>query len=292
MDQVDAFLSNGAASALKAGLWTGDALSTVSRRYAQEIQTPEMGNGLDWLLRMRSNRLFGITNGVDYDIWNPQTDHFLPAHFSVDDTSGKRDCKRELLRAFGLPEELDRPIIANISRLTSQKGYDLIQQAAWPIVESGAFFIALGAGAQVYEDFLQSLHDARPHQVGIYKGLNEPLAHLIEAGADIYLMPSHFEPCGLNQMYSLRYGTVPVVRATGGLDDTVQDFDRVTRRGNGFKFRDYSAHSMLEKIYEALYCYGEPELWETVKRNGMSVDNSWDAAAWNYIAVYDRLSRM
>jgi starch synthase len=187
---------------------------------------------------------------------------------------------------------MERPIIANISRLTSQKGYDLIQGAAWSILNTGAFFIALGAGAQNYEEFLQALRNTAPNQVGIYKGFNEPLAHLIEAGADIYLMPSRFEPCGLNQMYSLRYGTVPVVRATGGLDDTVEEFDRARSTGNGFKFQHYSAHSMLEKIYEALYCYAEPEIWETIQRNGMRVDNSWQAAARNYIAVYDVISRM
>ncbi len=291
-DQVDAFLSNGSASALKAGLWSSDALTTVSPTYAREIQTPEHGNGLDWLLRMRSSRLIGIANGVDYDVWNPQTDPNIPAHFSVDDLQGKRECKRELLRRFSLPENLDRPIIANISRLTSQKGFDLIQQAAWRILETGAYFIALGAGAQVYEDFLQTLRDHAPNQVGIYKGMNDSLAHLIEAGADIYLMPSQFEPCGLNQMYSMRYGTVPVVRATGGLEDTVEDFNRARRTGTGFKFHPYSAHSMLEKIYEALYCYVEPETWATIQRNGMRVDHSWTAAARKYIGVYEAVSHM
>jgi starch synthase len=267
-------------------------LSTVSPTYAREIQTPEHGNGLDWLLRMRSGRLIGITNGVDYDIWNPRTDPNIPAHFSIDDLSGKLECKRELLRQFALPENLERPIIANVSRLTSQKGYDLILQAAGAMVETGAYFIALGAGADEYENFLQSLRNHAPYQVGIYKGMNESLAHLIEAGADLFLMPSRFEPCGLNQMYSMRYGTVPVVRATGGLEDTVEDFNRVRRTGTGFKFRDYSAHSMLEKIYEALYCYVEPDIWDSLQKNGMSVDNSWQAAARKYINVYEATTRL
>jgi starch synthase len=291
-DQVNAFLFNGSASALKAGLWSSDVLSTVSPTYAREIQTPEHGNGLDWLLRMRSGRLIGITNGVDYDIWNPRTDPNIPAHFTIDDLSGKLECKRELLRQFALPENLERPIIANISRLTSQKGYDLILQAAGAMVETGAYFIALGAGADEYENFLQSLRNHAPYQVGIYKGMNESLAHLIEAGADLFLMPSRFEPCGLNQMYSMRYGTVPVVRATGGLEDTVEDFNRVRRTGTGFKFRDYSAHSMLEKIYEALYCYVEPDVWDSLQKNGMSVDNSWQAAARKYINVYEATTRL
>src|SRR6266542_1080335 len=222
----DDFMLKGAASALKAGLLAADALSTVSRRYSQEIQAPEYGSGLDWILRARSDRLTGITNGVDYEVWNPETDPHIAANFSADNLDGKRECKLDLLRRFGLPEELGRPIVAIISRLVPQKGYDLIKQAARGILDTGAFFIALGAGAREYEDFLQTWHDHAPHRVGIYKGYaGEPLAHQIEAGADLFLMPSLYEPCGLNQMYSMRYGTVPVVRATGGLDDTVEDFD-------------------------------------------------------------------
>jgi starch synthase len=219
-----------------------DALSTVSRRYSQEIQTHEQGYGLDWLLRMRSDRLAGITNGVDYETWNPATDPHIAAHFTADDLTGKRECKLDLLRRFLLPEEPERPIVAIISRLVAQKGYDLVRQAAGKILESGAFFIALGAGAKEYEDFLQSLHDHAPQRVGVYIGYaGEPLAHQIEAGADIFLMPSQYEPCGLNQMYSMRYGTVPVVRATGGLDDTVENFDRARGTGNGFKFIRYTS---------------------------------------------------
>ena len=287
-----AFMMNGAASALKAGLMTSDALSTVSRRYAFEIQTPEYGHGLEGILRARSDRLVGITNGVDYDVWNPATDPNLQAHFDADNLDGKRACKLELLRAFGLPEDLDRPIIANISRLTAQKGYDLIKEAGGAILETGAYFIALGSGASEYEDYFQLMRDYAPRQVGIFKGFNEPLAHKIEAGADMFLMPSLFEPCGLNQMYSTRYGTVPIVRATGGLDDTVQDFDRVTLAGNGFKFQRYTASAMLDKIYEALYCYAEPDLWRTIQLNGMRVDNSWRAVAQKYIQLYRKVVQM
>ena len=285
-EESDYFRSGGAASAMKAGLATADALSTVSRRYSFEIQTHEHGHGLDWLLRQRRDRLVGITNGVDYETWNPATDKHLAAHYSAEDLSGKRECKRDLLRRMGLPEELGRPVVATVSRLTSQKGYDLIKRAAGKLLETGAFFVALGSGAREYEDFLQSLRDAAPHRVGVYKGFSEPLAHQIEAGADIFLMPSLYEPCGLNQMYSMRYGTVPVVRATGGLDDTVENFDRARGTGNGFKFGPYRADAMLGSVYEALGCYADPAVWRRIQLNGMREDNSWAAAARKYVEVY------
>ena len=281
-----AFLSDGAASALKAGLSVSDMLSTVSRRYAQEIQTSENGYGLDWLLRARAGRLVGITNGVDYDVWNPASDPELPAHYDARDLSGKRECKRALLERLSLPVDLDRPVFANISRLTAQKGFELIQQVAGDIVASGAYFVALGSGEKQYEDFLQFLRDRAPRQVGIYKGYNESLAHLIEAGADVFLMPSRFEPCGLNQMYSLRYGTVPIVRAVGGLDDTVENFDLVNGTGNGFKFSEFRADKFLEKIYESLFAYGDGDAWRKLQWNGMNEDNSWENAARKYVRLY------
>jgi len=291
--EADDFRLERHASALKAGIITADALSTVSPRYAREIQTPEQGHGLDWLLRARRDRLAGITNGVDYDLWNPETDPHIAANFSADDMSGKRECKLDLLRRFGLPEDPDRPIIAIISRLVGQKGYDLIRQLARPILETGSFFIALGAGAREYEDFLQRWHDVAPKQVGIYKGYaGEPLAHQIEAGADMFLMPSLYEPCGLNQMYSMRYGTVPIVRATGGLDDTVQQFNPDDGTGTGFKFGPYEAGALLEKIREALYFYARPEQWQKIEHNGMLIDNSWTAAAKKYIALYQELAKL
>ena len=291
-DERELFLSNNAASALKAGAMAADALSTVSPRYAREIQTSEQGYGLDWLMRARRDRLAGITNGVDYEVWNPETDPNIAANFTADDLSGKHKCKIDLLRRFGLPDEPERPIIAIISRLVAQKGYDLIRQAAHRIVDTGAFFIGLGAGAEEYENFLQGLHDAAPHRVGIYKGFaGEPLAHQIEAGADLFLMPSLYEPCGLNQMYSMRYGTVPVVRATGGLDDTVQNFDPATGSGTGFKFGGYTAAAMLEKIHEGLYFYKQPEAWKKIQQNGMMTDNSWSYAAKKYIKLYEEIPR-
>lgn len=286
----EGFMLKGAASALKAGLVAADALSTVSRRYAEEIQTPEHGSGLDWLLRARRDRLAGITNGVDYELWNPETDPHIAANFSADDLAGKLTCKLDLLRRFGLPEEPERPIIAIISRLVAQKGYDLIRQLAGEILHTGSFFIALGAGAKEYEDFLQRWHDSAPRQVGIYKGYaGEPLAHQIEAGADMFLMPSYYEPCGLNQMYSMRYATVPVVRATGGLDDTVENFEASSGAGTGFKFHEYNAGALLEKIREALYFYSRPDDWRKIQLNGMARDNSWEAAAQKYIQLYQEI---
>jgi starch synthase len=272
---------------MKAGLETSDTISTVSRRYAQEIQTSENGYGLEWLTRQRAHRLIGITNGVDYEVWNSQTDHDIPAHFNIDDLSGKRECKRVLLDRFSLPIDLDRPIFANVTRLTAQKGIDLMMQVAGEIINAGAYVISLGSGEKKYEDFWQSLRDYAPSQVGVYRGYSEPLAHLIEAGADMFMMPSKFEPCGLNQMYSLRYGTVPIVRAVGGLDDTVQNWDAVTSTGNGFKFGPYRADKFLERIYEALFAYGDAEAWRQIQRNGMSIDNSWENAARKYVELYE-----
>ncbi len=284
--EQDHFAFEGYASALKAGLSASDMLSTVSGRYGYEIQQPENGYGLDWLLRMRSSRLIGITNGVDYEVWNPETDPNLAAHYSYRDLSGKAMCKQDLLESFMLPVDLDRPVFAIVTRLTSQKGIELIQQVAGEIINTGAYVIALGSGDKSYESFFERLRDAAPNQVGVYIGYNEDLAHKIEAGADIFLMPSRFEPCGLNQMYSLRYGTVPVVRAVGGLDDTVQNFDRVNGKGNGFKFEEYRADRFLERIYEALFTYGEPDAWRRLQYNGMTENNSWLNAAAKYLTLY------
>ncbi|MGI8466996.1 MAG: glycogen synthase GlgA [Pyrinomonadaceae bacterium] len=282
-----AFLFNGAASALKAGIADSDMLSTVSPTYAYEIQQKDFGYGLDWLLRQRSDRLHGIVNGVDYDVWNPATDAEIPAHFDAFNLEGKRENKRALLDKFFLPVDLEKPIFASVTRLTSQKGFELIQQTVAEILATGAYFVALGSGDKTYEDFLQKLRDVAPNQVGIYKGYNESLAHLIEAGADIFLMPSKFEPCGLNQMYSLRYGTVPIVRAVGGLEDTVQNFDAVSGAGSGFKFHEFRADKFLEKICESLFVYYDKDAWRKLQRNGMTEDNSWQNAARKYVQLYN-----
>lgn len=282
----NAFSFNGYASAMKAGLLISDTLSTVSPTYAKEIQTPENGYGLDWLTRQRSGRLVGITNGVDYDVWNPETDPELAANYNFFDIAGKLECKRVLLQTFNLPSNLERPIIANITRLTAQKGIDLMMQAAGEILATGAYIISLGSGEPHYEDFWQRLRDFAPEQVGVYRGYSESLAHKIEAGADIFMMPSKFEPCGLNQMYSLRYGTIPVVRAVGGLEDTVDSYDAVNQTGTGFKFGPYSADKFVESIYEAIFAYSDSVAWRALQRNGMAVDNSWENAARKYLELY------
>lgn len=277
---------HGNANSLKSGIYFSTALSTVSQKYAEEIQTAEYGNQLDGLLRWRKNDLLGILNGVDYGEWNPAHDPHLVAHFSPDHLGGKRECKRALLQQYHLPEDLDRPLIGLITRLTTQKGIDLLANAIWRILDTGAMFVMLGSGAQSYEDYFQHVRDSRPQQVGVYFGYNTALAHKIEAGADLYVMPSAYEPCGLNQMYSLKYGTVPIVRGVGGLEDTITNFERTTQQGNGFKFYDYSADRLVEKFYEALLVYDDKELWGQLQRNGMLADHSWERAAREYLNAY------
>jgi starch synthase len=281
---------HGVSSMLKAGLVFSDAISTVSPRYAQEIQTPEYAYQFEGLLSARRHKLFGILNGVDYDEWSPENDTHIAARFSEHDLSGKRECKRDLLATFGLPDDLQKPLIGCVSRLSDQKGFDLIIDVIWRVLDRGANFVLLGSGAEYFEHAFQSLRDARWQQVGVYFGLSNELAHKVEAGADMFLMPSRFEPCGLNQMYSLKYGTVPIVRAVGGLDDTIENFNRATGQGNGFKFYDYQADKLLEKIYEALMVYTDKELWRALMLNGMRADYSWAVSARQYVSLYQRLT--
>jgi starch synthase len=278
-------------SALKGGILYADAITTVSKRYAEEIQTREHGFRMEGLLRQRRYSLIGILNGVDTEEWNPVTDKHIPANYSVNDLSGKKICKRELLKRFNLPLDLSKPLIGIISRMTDQKGFDLIIKVMDRILETPANFVLLGSGSGYYERYFQALRDSRPDRVGVYFGFNNALAHQIEAGCDIFLMPSSYEPCGLNQMYSLIYGTIPIVRATGGLDDTVQNFDRAKMEGNGFKFYDYKADRLLERIYEALIAYNEKELWHRIIVNGMTEDFSWAQSASKYLEVYKTVKK-
>jgi starch synthase len=268
-------------SFLKAGLQYAGTLTTVSARYAEEIKTPEYGFGLDGLLRSRAGDLHGILNGVDYSRWNPETDPHIPAHYSSSDLSGKRASKHALLQEFGLPVT-DDPLIGIVSRFTGQKGSDLIAAAGPQLFESPVNLIALGSGEHQYEAMFSSLAAHFPGRVAVRLGFDEALAHRIEAGSDMFLMPSRYEPCGLNQIYSLRYGTVPVVRAVGGLDDTVD-------ASTGFKFTDYNAGAMLACVQEALAAYAEPERWATLMRTGMSRDFSWEASARQYSHLYGML---
>jgi starch synthase len=273
----------GKISLLKAGVVFSDALTTVSPTYAREIQTPEHGFGMDGLLRARRGVLTGILNGVDYEIWNPATDPVLPAHFSVEDLTGKRICKQELLREMGLPEAaLDRPLMGIVSRFAGQKGFDLIEQAAWDIFRDDVYLVVLGSGEARYEEMFAKLRSDFPRQVALGVGYNDPLAHRIEAGSDIFLMPSRYEPCGLNQIYSLRYGTVPVVRATGGLDDTIDE-------STGFKFFNYNGMALLEAIRTACAQWEDREKWTAMMARGMKKDFSWTASAVEYSRLYHGL---
>jgi len=272
----------GQVNLLKAGIVYSDWINTVSKTYAREIQTPEYGFRLDGLLRARSAQLSGILNGVDYQEWNPENNDFIARNYSADDLSGKRECKRALLAEMGLPEDLDRPLIGIVSRFADQKGFGLIAEVAYQIAELDLSLVVLGSGDHQYESLFRNMVAAYPHKIAVRVGFDNPLAHRIEAGADMFLMPSLYEPCGLNQMYSLRYGTLPIVRATGGLDDTIEE-------GTGFKFWDRAGWALLSAIQHALSVYHDPFQWTTMIRNAMRKDFSWNASAGEYIALYQRL---
>lgn len=280
------------ASLLKGGIMFADLVTTVSPRYAVELMTPEFSFGFEGILRHRSAHLVGILNGIDAEVWDPATDRHLPRPYRIDDMSGKLDAKRVLLETYGLPgadELARRPVIAMISRMVDQKGLDLIAAVAEQLPHLGAAFVVLGTGEPWYEEMWRSLARRYPDRVGVRVGFDEPLSHVIEAGADLFMMPSRFEPCGLNQMYSLRYGTLPVVRATGGLDDTVQNYDPASGAGNGFKFYDASGEALLGTLRWALHVYhNEPERWRQLQRAGMALDFSWSASARAYLDAYDR----
>ncbi len=269
---------------LKGGIVSSDAISTVSKGYAREIQTPDYGFRLDGLLRGRSGVLHGILNGVDYSVWNPETDPRIPFNYSAADLSGKRACKAELLRSAGLPASaLERPLVGIVSRFASQKGFDLLEQAAGDLVSADLSLVALGAGEARYEALFRDLAARYPDRFAVRIAYDEDMAHWIEAGSDIFLMPSRYEPCGLNQIYSLRYGTVPVVRATGGLDDTIDS-------STGFKFEGYSAAAMAGALRDALGAFRNPERWRRLMLNGMAKDYSWGASAGEYAGLYRRLA--
>lgn len=273
---------------LKAGLVYADCLSTVSRRYSQEIQTAEFGVGLDGLLRERAADLHGILNGVGTEEWNPATDKHLAAHYSRSDLGGKAACKADLQKAMGLPARPEVPVLGVISRLADQKGIDLVAAAAPALLAEGTQLILLGTGDPKLEAAFTALQQKQPTRAAVRIGFDVALSHKIEAGADLFLMPSRYEPCGLNQMYSLLYGTVPVVRATGGLDDTVTPFDPTTGAGNGFKFAEATAEALLAAVREALACYRDRPLWRRLVLNGMAADFSWARSAGEYVQVYRR----
>jgi starch synthase len=278
----------GQISYLKGGINFSERLTTVSPTYAREILTPEFGFGFDGILRRRGDALSGILNGIDVERWNPQADELIGASYTRADLSGKREAKRILLETAGLPFDdgaLNRPVVGLVSRLTYQKGYDLIAAAIDELMLLDVSWVMLGSGDREYEDMWRGLAVRYPDRVATTIGFNERLAHRIEAGADIFLMPSRYEPCGLNQMYSLRYGTIPIVRATGGLEDTVTDATEPA--GNGFKFSGFSPAELVATVRRALDLFRKPKEWKKFQQNGMKHDFSWDASAREYVKVYE-----
>ena len=274
---------------LKGGLLFSDYLTAVSRKYAEEIQTPEFGYGLDPVVRSRASRLVGILNGADYSTWNPENDRWIAANYSAADLSNKAVCKQDLLREMRLPPENNgRMLIGIVSRFVEQKGFDLIAHVAREFMDENVALVALGSGDSRYESFFRMLADARSDRVAVRIGFDNVLAHKIEAGADLFLMPSRYEPCGLSQMYSMRYGTIPLVRATGGLDDTVEPFEPSTGQGTGFKFWDATGPALLDTVRWALHCFWDRNSWEKLMRTAMAQNFSWDLAAAKYVQVYER----
>jgi starch synthase len=272
---------------LKGGLVFSDYLTTVSPRYAQEIQTAEYGYGLEGVVRGRGDRVVGILNGVDYSIWNPAKDSLIAAKYSAKDLAGKQFCKQDLLQIFGLAaDNPHRALLGIVSRFADQKGFDLIADRAHEVLREEVMLVVLGTGERRYEELFRALASAYPGRVGYKFAYDNALAHKIEAGSDIFLMPSRYEPCGLNQIYSLKYGTVPVVRATGGLDDTVENFDVEHGTGTGFKFHEYTGTAFLYAVKQALQHYADERIWKRIQLNGMAKDFSWRASAAQYAKIY------
>src|ERR1039457_4589550 len=273
---------------LKGALVLSDYVTTVSKKYSQEIQTTEYGFGLEGVLRDRAATVTGILNGVDYDEWSPQTDKFAVAKYSSQDLSGKAKCKQDLLHAFGIANVNAKiPVIGIVSRFAAQKGFDLIAQIMDRLAREEMIMVVLGSGDKPYEEMFVRMNKQFPNKIACKVAFDNAIAHKIEAGSDMFLMPSRYEPCGLNQIYSLKYGTVPVVRATGGLDDTIEPFDPGTGRGTGFKLQVYDGAALLGAIRQALDVYRNGAAWRRVQANGMAKDFSWQASAIEYARLYE-----
>jgi len=281
----------GKISLLKAGIVYSDTITTVSPRYAREIQTSEYGMGMEDILRQRRDLLHGILNGIDYRLWNPYTDKHLTVNYSLENPAGKIKCKASLIEEMGLDSDLaDQPLLGLISRLDAQKGCDLLVNIIDDVLDLDVGLVILGSGDEKIQMAIKESVGRHVGRVGIFLGFNEPLAHRIMAGADIFLIPSRYEPCGLTQMYALKYGTVPVVRATGGLDDTIVQFNHEKGEGNGFKFGPYESGAFLSAIREAVDHFRLPETWRKIMINGMKKDFSWDQSARNYLELYVSLT--
>jgi starch synthase len=280
----------GKLSLLKAGLVFADCLTTVSRRYAEEIQTEAFGAGMESVLQQRSQDLYGIVNGIDYGTWSPEADRLIPARYGREDLGGKAACKAALLERFALDGTGAAPLLGMVTRLTEQKGLDLVEAALPALFERGAQVVILGKGDPRYHESLSALAEKHPGRLGLMLAYDNETAHLIEAGADMFLMPSRFEPCGLNQLYSLRYGTVPVVRRTGGLADTVVDYTPGTQRAGmatGFVFDGYAAEELVAAVDRALQLWKDKPAWRRLMRTCMAQDWSWDRSAEQYQTVYE-----
>ena len=271
---------------MKGGILFSDKITTVSERYAQEIQTPEYGYGLEGVLKDRSMDISGILNGVDYTSWNPQTNPHIAANYSAKDFSGKSQCREELMGLFGLQGTGKSPVIGMISRMADQKGFDILADAMEDLMKIDIRLVILGTGDAKYENQYAQLGKRYAGRLGVKVGFDNTLAHKIEAGSDMFLMPSKYEPCGLNQMYSLKFGTIPIVRATGGLDDTIREFDPETGKGNGFKFKAYSSAELIKAVKRARYLYRNNLLWTKLVQNAMKEDFSWKRSARKYEEVY------
>jgi len=278
----------GQVNLLKGGLLFADLLTTVSPRYSREIRTPELGHGLDGVLRQRSGDLFGILNGIDPEEWSPAIDRHIAARYTAADLSGKAVCKKDLQRRFRLPERAEVPVLGVVSRLAGQKGLDLLRDIIVDVMSLDLQLVLLGSGEKALEAAFLQAATQHPSRLGVKIGFDIPLSHQIEAGADLFLMPSRYEPCGLNQMYSLAYGTIPVVRATGGLDDTIVHFDPATGHGNGFKFDKATAAAFLQSIMQALALFSQKAHWGRVVANAMAGNFTWDRSAREYEQLYRR----
>jgi starch synthase len=283
---VTGFEYYGEMNFMKGGILFSDIITTVSERYAKEIQTPEFGYGLDGVLRDRSTDIFGILNGVDYASWNPETDPLIKARYDLKDLSGKQQCREELIDLFSLQGVDKSPVIGMISRFADQKGFDVLAEAIQELMRHNLCLVILGTGDAKYEKQFAALGKKYTGRLGVKVAFDNVLAHKIEAGSDMFLMPSKYEPCGLNQMYSLKYGTIPIVRATGGLDDTITEFNPETGMGNGFKFETYSSEALIKAVKRARYLYGNKRLWAGLVENAMKGDFSWQKSARKYEAVY------
>lgn len=278
----------GRVNLLKGGLVYADMLNTVSRRYAEEIQTAEYGERLEGVLATRRDSLSGILNGLDYMEWNPTSDRLLPATFSPANMKGKAANKAALQQRFGLPQRKRTPLFGLVSRLAGQKGLDLLAEVLPQLLQLDVQFTFLGTGEQYYHDALSALAAKHPDKMGLVLGFDNALAHLIYAGSDLFLMPSRYEPCGLGQIISLKYGTIPVVRSTGGLADTISDFNAEHPEGNGFAFTGYSADALMEAMTRARVAYRSRAQWTGLLARAMNADFSWERSAQEYVTLYQR----